>query len=125
MWAGKGNPGWARFSLALEGLEINDRYSFEKKGFDPAYEVRAEVITVDNHISPNSMERGGNRPNAPIMLGHTIWLTITRAQVPMRFRGRLSCQNLEPTKCESVSSGERAWPGKLLTSSDMLKVKLN
>ena len=48
MWAGTGNTGWARFSLALEGLEINDTYSFEKKGFDPAYEVRAEVITVDN-----------------------------------------------------------------------------
>lgn len=36
MWAGKGNPGWARFSLALDGLDINDEYSFDKRGFDPA-----------------------------------------------------------------------------------------
>ncbi|HCR30961.1 MAG TPA: hypothetical protein DIV79_13190, partial [Opitutae bacterium] len=36
MWAGKGNPGWARFALALEGLDINDYYSFSKRGYDPA-----------------------------------------------------------------------------------------
>ena len=48
MWAGGGNGGWARFSLALEGLEINDEYSFKKRGFDPAREVLAEGITVDN-----------------------------------------------------------------------------
>ena len=40
MWAGKGNPGWARFALALEGLEINDYYSFSKRGFDPAQEAQ-------------------------------------------------------------------------------------
>ncbi len=41
MWAGKGNPGWARFALALEGLEINDYYSFSKRGFDPAQEAQS------------------------------------------------------------------------------------
>ena len=51
MWAGGGNGGWARFSLALEGLEINDEYSFRKRGFAPAREVQVEVgkgITVDD-----------------------------------------------------------------------------
>lgn len=48
LWAGRGNLGWARFSLALDGLEVNDKYSFEKRGFDPAQEVRAVGITVDN-----------------------------------------------------------------------------
>lgn len=36
MWSGGGNGGWARFSLALEGLDINEEYSFNKRGFDPA-----------------------------------------------------------------------------------------
>ena len=40
MWAGNGNPRWARFSLALEGLDINDEYSFSKRGFDPAQEAQ-------------------------------------------------------------------------------------
>ncbi|MDA7903755.1 DUF1592 domain-containing protein [Mariniblastus sp.] len=35
MWSGRGNAGWTRFSLALEGLEINEKYSFSEKGFDP------------------------------------------------------------------------------------------
>jgi hypothetical protein len=51
MWAGGGNGGWARFSLALEGLEINDEYSFKKRGFDPAWDLHsegAEGITVDD-----------------------------------------------------------------------------
>lgn len=41
MWAGGGNGGWARFSLALEGLEINDKYSFSKKGFEPVRQPEA------------------------------------------------------------------------------------
>jgi hypothetical protein len=51
MWAGGGNPGWARFSLALEGLEVNEEYSFNKRGFDPFREVegkRTEGITIDD-----------------------------------------------------------------------------
>ena len=40
MWAGKGNSGWARFSLALEGLKINDEYSFNKKGFAPVKQAK-------------------------------------------------------------------------------------
>ena len=51
MWAGGGNPGWARFSLALEGLELNEEYSFNKRGFDPGPKVPlrgAAGITVDN-----------------------------------------------------------------------------
>ena len=41
----KGNPGWARFALALEGLEINDYYSFSKRGFDPAQEAQSPEET--------------------------------------------------------------------------------
>jgi len=51
MWAGGGNPGWARFSLALEGLEVNEEYSFDKRGFGPGPKVPTEGaagITVDN-----------------------------------------------------------------------------
>ena len=51
MWAGGGNPGWARFSLALEGLEINEKYSFDKRGFDPAKKagkVQSLGTTVDD-----------------------------------------------------------------------------
>ncbi|MCP4888711.1 MAG: DUF1592 domain-containing protein [Planctomycetaceae bacterium] len=48
MWAGKGNPGWARFSLALEGLNVNEEYSFSKKGFAPVTETETVGITVDD-----------------------------------------------------------------------------
>ena len=48
MWSGKGNAGWSRFSLALEGLEINEKYSFSKKGFDPVKESHPVGITVDD-----------------------------------------------------------------------------
>ena len=48
MWAGKGNPGWARFSLALEGLTVNEEYSFSKKGFAPVKESETLGITVDD-----------------------------------------------------------------------------
>jgi mono/diheme cytochrome c family protein len=51
MWAGKGNGGWARFSLALEGLKISDEYSFDKKGFAPVKQVKPTKdagITVDD-----------------------------------------------------------------------------
>ena len=34
MWAPGGNPAWTRFSLALDGLEINDEYSFRKLGLN-------------------------------------------------------------------------------------------
>ena len=45
MWSGKGNAGWARFSLALDGLEINDEYSFSQQGFDPAQEAQSPEET--------------------------------------------------------------------------------
>lgn len=49
MWAGGGNPGWARFSLALEGLEVSERYSFDKRGFAPVEKkVQSVGITVDD-----------------------------------------------------------------------------
>ena len=48
MWAGTGNAGWARFSLALEGLDINETYSFSKRGFDPAKKAESVGITVDD-----------------------------------------------------------------------------
>ena len=48
MWAGTGNGGWARFSLALEGLTINENYSFNKRGFDPGKETQSVGITIDD-----------------------------------------------------------------------------
>lgn len=48
MWAGTGNSGWARFSLAMEGLNINEKYSFSKKGFDPVRQSQPVGITVDD-----------------------------------------------------------------------------
>lgn len=48
MWAGGGNGGWARFSLALEGLEINDEYSFKKRGFAPVKKAESVGVIVDN-----------------------------------------------------------------------------
>ena len=48
MWAGTGNSGWARFSLALEGLNINEKYSFSKRGFDPVKQSQPVGITVDD-----------------------------------------------------------------------------
>jgi hypothetical protein len=48
MWAGTGNSGWARFSLALEGLDINEKYSFSKRGFDPVTQSQPVGVTVDD-----------------------------------------------------------------------------
>ena len=48
MWAGGGNSGWARFSLALEGLDINDKYSFKKRGFDPTKKAESVGVIVDD-----------------------------------------------------------------------------
>ena len=48
MWAGKGNSGWARFSLALEGLDINHEYSFSQRGFDQVKLSPTLGITVDD-----------------------------------------------------------------------------
>jgi len=33
LWSGKGNPAWGRWSLALDGLDINDSSSFKERGF--------------------------------------------------------------------------------------------
>lgn len=48
MWAGRGNAGWARFSLALDDLAINDKYSFTKRGFDPVTHPGSMAVTVDD-----------------------------------------------------------------------------
>lgn len=48
MWAGTGNSGWARFSLALDELDINEKNSFSKKGFDLSEQSQALGITVDD-----------------------------------------------------------------------------
>ena len=65
MWAGVGNPAWARFSLALDGLEINDEYSFKKRGFPSLEEVQAVGVTVDDteaeHTGP--WRKSTNRSN--------------------------------------------------------------
>lgn len=48
MWLGRGNPGWARFSLALDGLQINDYHSFVKAGLDPVIKRYQNGIIVDD-----------------------------------------------------------------------------
>ena len=51
MWAGRGNLGWARCSLALDGLEVNEEYSFNKRGFGPAKKAQAVGIVVDDTVA--------------------------------------------------------------------------
>ncbi len=58
MWAGGGNGGWARFSLALEGLDINEEYSFNKRGFDPARKA-GKVQSVGTTVDDTEAERTG------------------------------------------------------------------
>ena len=58
MWAGGGNGGWARFSLALEGLDINEEYSFNKRGFDPARKV-GKVQSVGTTVDDTEAQRTG------------------------------------------------------------------
>lgn len=51
MWAGTGNSGWARFSLALDGLDINEKNSFSKRGFAPVKQAKSTEVagtTVDD-----------------------------------------------------------------------------
>ena len=48
MWAPGGNPAWTRFSLALDGLEINDKYSFRKLGLDRESKTKPTSIVVDD-----------------------------------------------------------------------------
>ena len=43
-----GNPAWTRFSLALDGLEINDKYSFRKLGLDRESKTKPTSIVVDD-----------------------------------------------------------------------------
>ena len=57
MWAGKGNLGWTRCSLALDGLDINDEYSFDKRGLAPVkkkVESVGDGITVDDTAAKRS-----------------------------------------------------------------------
>ncbi|MDB2526530.1 DUF1592 domain-containing protein [Mariniblastus sp.] len=68
MWSGRGNAGWTRFSLALEGLEINDKYSFNEKGFDPVLKGKRHQ-SVGVVVDETGAERTGpwrestRRPN--------------------------------------------------------------
>lgn len=48
MWAGGGNGAWARFSLALDGLQINDKASFVKRGLDRETKKQAIGTIVHN-----------------------------------------------------------------------------
>ena len=65
MWSGKGNAAWTRFSLALEGLEINDEYSFNKRGFAPVKKSQGMGITVDDIAAERtgSWRESTHRPN--------------------------------------------------------------
>ena len=58
MWAGGGNGGWARFSLALEGLDINEEYSFNKRGFDTGRKA-GEAQPVGIIVDDSAAERTG------------------------------------------------------------------
>jgi len=48
MWAGGGNGAWTRFSLALDGLEINDKASFVKRGLYLDKKAPSIGIIVDD-----------------------------------------------------------------------------
>ena len=48
MWAGGGNGAWTRFSLALDGLEINDKASFVKRGLHLKKKAPSIGIVVDD-----------------------------------------------------------------------------
>ncbi|MDA7874515.1 DUF1592 domain-containing protein [Rhodopirellula sp.] len=65
MWSGNGNAGWTRFSLALEGLKINDEYSFNKKGFAPVKKSQGLGLTVDDTAAKltGPWRESTNRPN--------------------------------------------------------------
>ena len=52
MWAPGGNPAWTRFSLALDGLEINDKYSFRKLGLDREFKSVVVDDTDAEHVGP-------------------------------------------------------------------------
>ena len=43
-----GNPAWTRFSLALDGLQINDKYSFRKLGLDREIKTKSISVVVDD-----------------------------------------------------------------------------
>ena len=58
MWNGGGNGGWARFSLALEGLDINEEYSFNKRGFDKPRKA-GKVQPVGTVVDDSVAERTG------------------------------------------------------------------
>ena len=48
MWAGGGNGAWTRFSLALDGLEINDKASFVKRGLYLDKKAPSIGIVIDD-----------------------------------------------------------------------------
>ena len=48
MWAGGGNGAWTRFSLALDGLEINDKASFVKRGLYLEKKAPSIGIVIDD-----------------------------------------------------------------------------
>ena len=48
MWSGGGNGAWTRFSLALDGLEINDKASFVKRGLYLEKKAPSIGIIVDD-----------------------------------------------------------------------------
>ena len=56
MWAGGGNGAWTRFSLALDGLKINEKASFVKRGLYLGKKVPSIGIVVDDteaeHVGP-------------------------------------------------------------------------
>ena len=49
MWAGSGNGAWTRFSLALDGLQVNYRNSFVKRGLDRENQNQPIGIIVDDN----------------------------------------------------------------------------
>lgn len=64
MWAGGGNGAWTRFSLALDGLEINDEASFKKRGLDRGKKKSIGIVVdSDKAELTGPWKKSTNRPN--------------------------------------------------------------
>lgn len=60
LWSGSGNSRWGRWSLALDGLNINDKASFTKRGFSAV----PDGVNVDDfrEQSSTAIFRGAYTP---------------------------------------------------------------
>ena len=115
MWAGKGNGGWARFSLALEGLDINEKYSFSKRGFDPARKA-GKVQSVGATVDDTEAERTGPWRKSTRRSNHVgAHYLADDKQEHGRLRDHVEGHVAETRNLRSAGqlwAGERGWPGR-------------